>query len=165
VNTRRHLAFAFCLSLFCGAVSPALMGEVNNSSKVPSQPPGLMRAYDATREISVSGTILQVIAKPASGSPSGLHLLVAGAGGLSDAHLGPYLPKSLTQQFRVGQPVQMTGVMQTMHGQDYLLVRQITVAGRQVAVRNQHGFLVRAHQSPVGSRSRRSGTGLKGVSQ
>jgi hypothetical protein len=140
------------------------MGEVNSSSKLPGQPAGLLRPYDATREISLSGTIQQVVSKSASGSPSGLHLLVAGAGGVSDAHLGPYLPKSLTQQFRAGQPVQMTGVMQTMHGQDYLLVRQITVSGRQVAIRNSHGFLVRV-SSPAVGRSRRGGSGLKGVSQ
>jgi hypothetical protein len=41
-----------------------------------------------------------------------------------------------------GAPVQITGTVRSANGKDYLLARQLTVAGHQVTIRNANGFLV-----------------------
>jgi hypothetical protein len=37
------------------------------------------------------------------------------------------------------QPVQIAGFIQTVNGNDWLLVRQLTVAGDTITIRNQYG--------------------------
>jgi hypothetical protein len=110
--------------------------------------------YDKAHEITLNGTIQEVISKRIAGSPVGMHLLVAGSQGMVDAHLGPYLTKDTQEVLRTGEPVQIVGAMQELHGKDYLLARQLIVGGRTIVVRSEHGFLVRAH----GSRMSRSKT-------
>jgi hypothetical protein len=37
-------------------------------------------------------------------------------------------------------------VKETINGQSYLLTRKLTVAGNQVIIRNEHGFLVHSQE-------------------
>ena len=104
-------------------------------------------AYDRTQEITVSGTIQEVVAKPESGSPSGLHLLVNGSEGTFDAALGPYMAKETREALRAGAAVQIVGAIEKVHGRQYLLVRQVSFDARMVTVRNLNGALLMV-QSP-----------------
>ncbi len=106
-------------------------------------------AYDRTHEITVSGTIQGVVAKPESGSPSGLHLLVNGSEGTFDAALGPYMAKETREALRAGAAVQIVGAIEKVHGRQYLLARQVSFDGRTVTVRNLNGALLMV-QSPRG---------------
>jgi len=64
-----------------------------------------------------------------------------------DAHLGPYMTKETQEALRAGTPVEIVGAMETVHGKQYLLARQVMVGGRVVNVRTANGFLLRV-QTP-----------------
>jgi hypothetical protein len=89
--------------------------------------------------------VQEVVTKHNVGSPVGTHLLVTGADGIVDAHVGSFLAKDTEAALHTGLPVELVGAMTTLHGKQYLLVRQITFGGRVVEVRNEHGALVHAH--------------------
>lgn len=107
--------------------------------------------YDRAHEITVTGTIQEVVAAPQAGSPAGLHLLVNGPEGAFDAALGPYMTKEIRAALRAGAAVQIVGAIEKAHGREYLLVRQVSFDGRTVTVRNLNGALLLV-QSPRGPR-------------
>ena len=118
--------------------------------------------YDRAHEITVSGTIQEAVAKAPLGSPVGVHLMVASAQGVVDAHVGPYLTKEMQEALHAGTPVEMVGAMESVAGKQYFLVRQVSFGGRVVNVRTANGFLLQV-QSPRalqrGSRKQAGKTG------
>lgn len=80
------------------------------------------------------------------GTPAGIQLVVDGPQGAFTAILGPALSDQLRQTLLPGAPVQVSGVKETINGQSCLLARKLTVAGNQVIIRNEHGFLVHSQQ-------------------
>jgi len=108
--------------------------------------------YDAAHEITLNGTIQEVVTKRTAGSPVGMHLLVAGPEGVVDAHVGPYLTKETQEALHAGLPVQIVGAVEQLHGKSILLARQLIFGGRTVTVRNENGFLVRARGPRPNSR-------------
>jgi hypothetical protein len=105
--------------------------------------------YNKAREITVSGTVQEVVTKRTAFSPVGMHLLVAGPEGVVDAHVGPYLTKDIQAALHAGLPLQVVGAMEESHGKHYLLARQLIFGGRTVTVRNENGFLTRAQGAHV----------------
>jgi hypothetical protein len=103
--------------------------------------------YDAAHEITLNGTIQEVVTKRVAGSPVGMHLLVAGPEGVVDAHVGPYLTKDTQEALHAGLPVQIVGAVEQLQGKSILLARQLIFGGRTVTVRSENGFLMRAHAS------------------
>lgn len=110
--------------------------------------------YNKAREITLNGTVQEVVTKRAAFSPVGMHLLVAGPDGVVDAHVGPYLTKDIQAALHAGLPLQVVGAMEESHGKQYLLARQLIFGGRTVTVRNENGALARvrgprmAHTKP-----------------
>ena len=114
---------------------------------------GFGPVYDAAHETILTGTIQEVVTKHTPGSPAGMHLLVAGATGVVDVHVGPYLGKQTTESLQKGATVRIVGASVSLHGKEFFLARQLTVGSRTVTVRSPHGSLVREH-SPRASHSR-----------
>jgi hypothetical protein len=110
-------------------------------------------AYDKAHEITVNGTVQEVVTKRTAGSPVGMHLMVAGSDGMVDAHVGPYLSKDVQEALHMGLPVQIVGAMEQAHGKQYLLAREVIFGGRTVTVRNENGALVRT-RGPRNARSK-----------
>jgi hypothetical protein len=129
-----RFVFFICLVLLYGSISHFVAFADDNTS---TQPSSALTAYSSAHEITQSGTIQQVI----SGN-AGISLLVDGAQGAFEANLGSALPRQIQQSLASGQQIQLIGVTQTANGKQYLLVRQITVAGRQITVRNKYGLPV-----------------------
>ncbi len=111
--------------------------------------PDKMVAFDAAHEITVNGTVRQVITKRTVGTPGGMRLVVSGANGTVEAHVGPYLSKDMQQALHMGLPLQITGVMQTLRGRQYLLARQLSYGGQTVTIRTNNGFLLKPAQSSI----------------
>jgi hypothetical protein len=120
-----------------------------------AQQPGVPPAptpFDASalgtpaRDITMAGTLQQIISTSKPGTPTGIQLVVDGPQGAFTAILGPALSDQLRQTLSPGGPVQVSGVKETINGQSYLLARKLTVAGNQVIIRNEHGFLVHSQQ-------------------
>jgi len=113
-------------------------------ARAPQSGRGFGPVYDAAHEITLNGTVQEVVSKHALGSPAGMHLLVAGPEGTVDAHVGSFLSKDTREALHVGLPIQIVGATVKMHGKQYLMARQLIFGGRMVTVRNRNGIPLRS---------------------
>jgi hypothetical protein len=95
----------------------------------------------------MTGTVQQLI----TAHTAGLQLVVDGSQGSFTASVGPKLSSEVRQSLSQGAPVQVVVIQQTINGKQCLLVRKLTVAGKETVVRNENGFLV--HTSSQRSRA------------
>ena len=129
------------------ALSFALAFTASAESAKISNPKGLA-AFDATREVTLQGTIKDVVSKPLAGTLLGLHITVATTTGAQDVHLGSYLAKNVTDNLlHDNAQVIVVGSYVNLAGKNILLARQLVVGGQTIAIRNQHGFLI--HPTPA----------------
>ena len=105
-------------------------------------------AYDAAHEITFEGAVQQVVMKHTANSPAGMHLLVTGARGTIDAHVGSLLSKPTRDALHVGLPVQIVGAVEVINGRPFVLARQLTFGGRTINVRSKTGFLLMSPDVP-----------------
>jgi hypothetical protein len=96
--------------------------------------------YDISKEVTLSGTVSDVLAKAAPGTMAGPHLLFATSSGKVDASLGRFAlqgkdPLSVAS----GKEVEVTGVMKTVKDKDVFVARIVKVDGKAYKLRNQHG--------------------------
>jgi hypothetical protein len=130
------------------AIPATPLGAQTAPAARPGQ--GFGPAYDAAHETILAGTIQEVVTKHTVGSPAGMHLLVAGAKGVVDTHLGPFLSKDTKEALQTGMPVQIVGATVQLHDKEFFLARQVTIGGRTITIRNNRGMLV--HPRPQGQR-------------
>ena len=148
-NPARIIAGLLTAMLFAiVTLQPSAQTAADSRDQHPSVP-----AYDKAHEITLNGTVQEVVTKRIAGTPFGMHLMVAGPEGMVDAHVGPYLTKDTQEALRVGLPVQIVGAVEEHNGKSFFLVRQLIFGGRTVTVRSESGFLVRARASRL-ARSR-----------
>jgi hypothetical protein len=129
-----------CIAILPGRAIAQASGAAASTSFHATSAAG---ANFATEEVTLSGTIEKAIPASASGKPRALYLILSGPRGTIDANVGPYLPAKVQESLAAGQHIEVTGVSRTFNGKNHFLVRQLTVAGQQVTVRNERGFLVR----------------------
>ncbi len=122
------VALSFALALPAGAQSANRKG---------------LAAFDATHEVTLQGTIKEVVAHPPAGSPLGMHLTVATTTGTQDVHVGSYLPKQVTENLlHANAQVIVVGGYVNLAGKNIFLARQLVVGSQTITVRNEHGFLI-----------------------
>jgi hypothetical protein len=132
-----------CCATYVSAVLPAtVMAQSSASIATPTSFRGTTQKAAAAKEITVTATVQQVLTKGAKGN-SATRLVVSGPQGLFNADLGPYLAKDVKESLTPGKQLQLAGTMQTIQGQSYLMAHQLTLADRQITIRNENGFLVR----------------------
>ena len=150
-STRKSKLSLALTGLLSGVLMACLAAPVTAATE--SQPArGVVGQYDAAHEITINGTVQSVITKRTVGSPAGMHLMISGTNGLVDAHVGPFLTKSMLQAVHTGLPLQVVGSMVTVRGKQMLLVRQMVYGGQTVTVRNKYGFMFRPAQSSLSAR-------------
>ena len=113
----------------------------------PKPAAGFHLDYNAAHEMTLTGTVQEVVSKHVLGSPVGLHLLVADEKGTMDVHLGTYVTKETREALHAGLPIQVVGATETLHGQQVLLARQIIFGGRMVTLRSKTGYLIFPHSA------------------
>jgi hypothetical protein len=148
-----------------GEVASGTPVEASGSAQSSSAPPASFAGLNSASspgEITVLGTIRQVISNREAGGPAGVHILIDGPLGSFDASLGSNLPGDVLQALSNGVPVQITGVVRSANGKNFLQVRQLSVGGKQITIRNANGFLVH-NPSWAGSSSSRARSGNGGV--
>jgi hypothetical protein len=142
--TGKSSSWWFSVILLGGVVSIGAMGAYAQSLNPSTAAAGGWKTADSSSGlVTVLGAIRQVVSDHVVGTPAGVHILIDGPLGSFDASLGSYLPDEIRQALSNGASVQATGVVTSANGKNYLLVRQLTVAGHQVTIRNSNGFLVR----------------------
>jgi len=161
VTTNKFLVAALYLGWLVSSAAMAQALDTPQPTSSLNHQPGSVAHPD---DITVAGTVQKVVSKHTPGTPVGVHLLVNREQGVIDANVGPYLSKSVQRSLSSGKPVQIVGFSQTSGGQNYLLARQIVVSGRQIVIRNEHGFLVRPQSQNI-SRRHKGQTDLNGGNQ
>lgn len=118
-------------------------------------------SYDIGKEVTISGTVSSVLAKPAQGMIMGSHLLLTTVSGPVDASLGRFgLQGKGALSVAAGRQVEVTGVMKTIKNKQVFLARTVKSGGQVYTIRNQRGIAM----SPR-ARERASGkTAQKGES-
>jgi hypothetical protein len=159
---RSVLSIRLFAGLLIGFLFATFSTQTNAQTAAESRAPRPSPAtYDRTNEITLDGTVQEVISEPAPGSPVGVHLLVAGPQGTVDAHLGPYLSNDTRDALRSGESVRIVGAMKQVNGKDYLLARRLILGGRTVTVRTERGFLVHASLPRASSSQAEQNGGLR----
>ena len=99
--------------------------------------------YDATKEITIEGTIQQLVTKPMPGAILGGHLIVSTSSGIIDAQIGSFILRG-PQPFApvAGQSVKIVGVMANINRRNVFLARTIETENRTIEVRKARGFFV-----------------------
>jgi hypothetical protein len=117
-------------------------------------------AYDASKEVTVKGTISSVVAKPGAGMLAGKHLMLSTANGSLDAHIGTYAGRDKRlDSLSEGQAISAVGEKMTMHGKEVFIVRTIQAGETTYTVRNTKGFFV----GPPASRYRATSSVKEGL--
>ncbi len=134
-----------CLSLPAQLVSAQMAASPSTVASFPH--------WNKSQEVTLSGVLGEKSVPHSAGVPAGLHYQVASAQGPVDASFGPFLSHDVASSLSSGESVELVGLMEDIHGTSTLLVRQLTVGGRQVMVRNQQGLPVRTHATPLSNPS------------
>jgi hypothetical protein len=106
----------------------------------------------------VLATVRQVLV-----NHGGVEILVDGPLGNFNAALGPHLPDEIRQALTNGAAVQLTGVVRSVNGKNFLLVRQLSVGGHDITLRNANGFLMHSPASSGAGSGRVRGSGNGGA--
>jgi hypothetical protein len=132
--------------LFAGLYALAIISLI--SLQLPVQAQTAERSvgpfsYDASKEVTLNGTVLSVLAKPSPGMVMGSHLLLTTPSGPVDASLGRFgLMGKGALSVAPGQQVEVTGVMKTVKDKQVFLARTVKVGSEVYTIRNEHGFPV-----------------------
>lgn len=138
-HVRKYTLMLVCL--LSGLMSATLLAA--QTARV-SQPTRRFFTYNPANELVLNGTIQEVVTARRIGSPPGMHLLIRGPQGSLDAHVGSFLAKDVQAALRPGASVKVVGAIELLHGQQYLLARQLEFNGRVITVRSSRGFLLRS---------------------
>lgn len=125
------------LILVCLAVVPvALLAQAGSSAGGRRS-----RIYDPNSEVTVNGTVEDVISVPGRRGFSGTHLLVKSNQGTIEVHVGPASYIEHKQfAFAKGDTVEVTGSKVVINGKDALIAREIKKAGNTLALRDAAGI-------------------------
>jgi hypothetical protein len=110
--------------------------------------------YEASKEVTLQGNVLDVVTKPPAGKLIGTHVIVATPSGDVDAHLGSYAMKGANAfTLTTGERVQLVGVMTISGANRVFLVRTIQSGSHVYKIRNEHGALLHPAKSTQGGRA------------
>jgi hypothetical protein len=129
--------------LLCGTWSQGATAQTSSTSQPSTQFAGWDASKKDAPDVTVIGIVQQVVSNQTAGAPAGLHLMLGTPQGVVDASVGPYLAPDIKAALVSGKQIQVSGQIQTLHDQKYLIVRQVVLDGKPIAVRNDHGSLVR----------------------
>ena len=107
------------------------------------------RYYDPTTEVTLTGTVDEVLMQAGRGGATGLHLLVTDESETYDVHVGPtfYLfPEGL--EVEKGDQVTVTGSRIDMNGAPALIVKEISRGDFAITLRDDIGLPVWGGQGP-----------------
>jgi hypothetical protein len=110
------------------------------------------QAFDAgamnqpQNDVTLSGTVQQVMEKATAGVPSGVQVVAEASQGTFTAILGPKLSDAMRQSLVAGAPITVSGISATIDAHSYLIVRKLAVSGSPFTIRNEHGFTVHAQE-------------------
>ena len=144
--------------MLCGAWVQGAATQTGTANQPASQFVGLDSIKSGLSDMAITATIQQVIPNHPPGTPAGTNLKLGTMTGPLYVSVGPYLAPDIQKALVAGQRVQVTGKIQNIHGQSYLIARQLLLGGRHIAIRNDQGSLIRPRtQARIHSQSLQNG--------
>jgi hypothetical protein len=132
--------------LFAGLCALAVLSLISYLTPVQAQTSAIAAGpfgYDASKEVTLNGTVSTVLMGPSAGMIPGSHLVLATLSGPVDASLGIFgLRGKGTLTVAAGQQIEVTGVMSTIKDKQVFLARTVKAGGEVYTIRNEHGFPV-----------------------
>jgi hypothetical protein len=151
--------FSFITSRWAGKGSLAyffcfvLLSLLTHRAAVAQQVvPPTAKAFEAgamnqpKNDVTLTGTVQQVIEKATPGLPRGVQVVTEGSQGRFTAILGPRLSDAIRPSLVAGAPITASGISETIDANSYLIVRKLTVSRNPFTIRNEHGFTVHAQE-------------------
>jgi hypothetical protein len=116
--------------------------------------------YDATKEVTLQGTVENVLRTPSRGMLPGAHVMLATGSGMVDTHVGPFAFKGFHPlSVAPGERVSVVGVMKTVRGSEVFLARTVKVGDEEYKIRNEHGAIL-APMNPAIAKAKANRSGL-----
>jgi len=144
VKVKRSLAFfSFAILMLSGWLA-APAGAQTAAAANAARP----ATYDASKEVTITGTVSNVVTRPTAGMIGGGHLMVSTSKGTVDAHVGRRLSGKNAIAVKAGDSVKLVGVMTTENNSQVFLVRTAQDGGHTYTIRTEKGFLI----TPVAAR-------------
>jgi hypothetical protein len=132
--------------LIAGLLSVLLLAILAVPLGAQSAPKTRPFYYDVSKEITLSGTVTDVLARPSAGMIMGSHLMLETSSGTLDASLGRFgLQGKGALSVAAGEQVEVTGVMKTIKDRQVFLTRTVKAGGQVYTLRNAHGVQMSAH--------------------
>ncbi len=124
----RMISPAFCLVLLCVAAGYPAAGQGRSLHLSDSS----IQPWKASEEITTGGVIREIVANRSTGAPAGFNFVLNGSRQVVDVNAGMNLDPKVREQLRAGETVQVTGLMRSINGKDYLLARELVVGGETI---------------------------------
>jgi hypothetical protein len=153
----RMISPAFCLVLLCVAPGYPAAGQGRSLHSSDSS----IQTWKASEEITTGGVIREIVANRSTGAPAGFNFVLSGSQ-VVDVNAGMNLDPKVREQLRAGETVQVTGLMRSINGKDYLLARELVVGGETIQVRSRNGFPVRGMSGAATAQPRQTQSDLNG---
>ncbi len=141
----RVIAAIFCIVLSFSATERQVAAQNSPTPRSFSTTP----KWQASDEITFGGAIGDAVSGRPTGAPAGLNLLMSGTRSDLYVNLGPNLHGAIRQSLSSGQAIQVTGIVRSIGGHNYLLARQLVIGNQTIDIRNSNGALV--HTLPPGT--------------
>ena len=127
----------FLLFMLAGSLALCLCASAQQAMSSDAQ---LLRTYNATREISLVGTVVKYETSSAV-PPMGAHATIQTASGQVDVHLGnAKVLEANHLALNVGDNVRIVGEPMALGEGTYFAARIVQKGAQAVAVRNSKGF-------------------------
>ena len=132
------------LSALAMLLTLSLTGTASGQTAVRAGAAAAPPTYDIAKEITIEGTVAEVIKKIGPGMLAGAHVLLTTSSGAVDAHLGNYAMRGTSAlRLAAGDQINVIGVMRTIQGRSVFLVRTVQARGGSYTIRNAHGIPLR----------------------
>lgn len=125
-----------CALLIGGSTHPASAQTVAAAGN-----PATLQRWNSANEISVTGTIHEIVNGSTSGLPVGINLLLDSSQSFKYASLGSQLNSSVKSELAAGQPIKLKGVVTNISGLNILIVRELSIGQQTTQIRNSKGML------------------------
>jgi hypothetical protein len=140
-----------CVCVLLALSAPMLFASSAQQTGIGAKSVAFRPVYDASKEVTIEGTVHSISAKSISGKPLGAHLMISTAQGLVDAHLGSFaMQGSRPLSVNPGEQVKVVGVMTTVKRSQFLLARTVQTSSQTFVIRNQHGAMLFPHPAARG---------------
>ena len=137
MKLKKHIA---CVLGACAIVlMDGSIRQVSAQAAAAAGSTATFQRWNSANEVSVTGTIHEIVNGSTSGLPAGINLLLDSSPSFQYVSLGSQLNSSTKSELAAGQAVTLKGIVTSIDGQKVFVVRELTVNQQTTHIRNAKG--------------------------